>query len=261
MPSEESGKRKVTPLVVVLVIVIVACIAGGIAGGMYLVNTYSQIRDVENSQSMAPALPGELSENQANPIDFAALSGQNADIYSWIYLPNTTINYPVCQSADNDSYYLDHNASHGETELGAIFSEHQFNNRDYQDRVTILYGHNGFGDTMFTDLHKFEHQDFFNANEKVYVYAPGHVYTYEIVSAFMSDERHLMGKYNFQDERGFARFLNDIQNPNAIGANVRPVALDESSKVLVLSTCNTGALEATGRYIVCGVMVDDRPTQ
>ena len=33
-----------------------------------------------------------------NPIDFKSLQQQNSDIYSWIYIPNTNVNYPVLQS-------------------------------------------------------------------------------------------------------------------------------------------------------------------
>ena len=254
-------KRKITPVVIALVVILVICLVGGIAGGMYLVNTYAQIRDVENSQAMEPALPAEVNESQPNPIDFASLGEKNSDIYAWIYVPDTNINYPICQSADNDEFYLDHNAAKEETELGAIFSERRFNHADFNDRVTILYGHNGFGETMFSQLHKFEASDFFNSHDRFYVYAPGHIYTYQIMSAFMSDDRHIMGKYNLQTNNGFAQFVSEMKNPDGIGANTRSIELSYESKILVLSTCNTGALEATGRYLVCGVMVDDQPTK
>ena len=257
--SQASKKNKF--LIIALAVILVLCLAGGIAGGMYLVNTYAQIRDVENSQEMNPALPDEVNADQSNPIDFSSLHGQNPDIYAWLYIPGTNVNYPVCQSAADDAYYLDHTARKDESELGALFTERQFNNTDFQDRVTIIYGHNGFGDTMFTALHKFESSDFFNEHDKFYVYTPGHIYTYEIMSAFMADDQHIMGKYNLQTDIGFSQFVADIKHPSAIGANVRDVDVTYDSKLLVLSTCNTGALEATGRYLVCGVMVDDRQTK
>ena len=249
-----------TPLIIALAVILVICLVGGLMGGMYLIKTYAQIRDAENTQSMIPAIPEEMADHQANPIDFAALNDQNSDMYAWIYIPGTNVNYPVCQSSADDSYYLEHNAVNKQTDLGAIFSEHRFNNLDMQDKVTVLYGHNGFGDTMFTQLHNFEHSDFFAQHDKMYVYVPGHVYTYQIASAYMSGDEHLMGKYNFQTEDGFGNFLSDIQNPSALGANARQVSTSSDSKVIVLSTCNTGALESTGRYLVTGVMVDDRQT-
>ncbi|HAM15373.1 MAG TPA: class B sortase [Eggerthellaceae bacterium] len=258
---QSTSARRFSPIVIVLIAVLVVCLVGGVAGGLYLVNTYAQIRDVENAQSMQPTLPdlSDASQTVKNPISFAALGEENPDVYAWIYIPGTSINYPVCQSADNDAFYLTHNAKKEDSELGAVFSESQFNGKGFQDRVTILYGHNGYGDTMFTPLHNFERSEFFNGNDKVYVYTADRVRTYQVISSFMSDDQHLMGLYNFQDDSDFARFLQFVQNPSALGAQVRPVNLGADSKILVLSTCNTGALEATGRYLVCGVMVDDRP--
>ena len=259
--TDQRRSRKVSPLVIVLSIVFVVCIVGGIAGGMYLINTFTQIRDVENTKTIEPTLPENNSTPQDNPIDFASLEKANSDIYAWIYLPGTSINYPVCQNAEDASYYLTHNASKEESQLGAIFSEAQFNAKDFQSPVTILYGHNGYGDTMFAALHKFESSDFFNANDKFYIYAPGHIYTYEIVSAFMTDGSHLMGTYDFQSKTGMDQFVRTIKNPNSMGAMTRDVKAGVNDKYVVLSTCNSGALESVGRYVVCGVMTGDQPTK
>ena len=258
---QEKKRGKVTPLVVVLVIVIVACLCGGVAGGMYLVSTYAQIRDVENSQSVELKLPSDIAANDPNPVDFKSLDEQNPDIYAWIYIPGTDISFPVCQRASDDTFYLNHNVKGEESELGAIFTEAQYNHTDFQDPVTVLYGHNGFGDTMFTHLHDYESSEFLEKNDKAYIYCDGHVYTYKIFSAFMSDDAHLMAKYNFQTEEGMNEFIAGVQNPLILGINTLPVEVSAHDKFIVLSTCNTGALDSVGRYLVCGVMVDDQPTK
>lgn len=259
----EKKQRKVTPVVIALIVVLVLCLAGGIAGGMYLVNTYSQIRDIENSKALEPTLPKDVPDGSLmkSPIDFATLQSENPDIYAWIYLPSTDINYPICQSPSDMSYYLTHDASNKESQLGAIFTEYAFNNKNFQDPVTIVYGHNGFGDTMFTSLHNFESSEYFNDHDLFYIYTPDHVYTYKVISSFMSDGNHLMGAFNFQSADGFAQFVNYIEYPNVVGAITRPGNVQADSKLVVLSTCNSGGLESVGRYLVCGVMVDDQSVQ
>ena len=256
-------KRKLTPTVIVLIVVLALCLAGGIAGGVYLATTYSQISDVENSKALEPTLPKNVSDNtlMKNPIDFAALQSQNPDIYAWIYIPGTNINYPVCQNPEDGSFYLTHDANKKESQPGAIFSEAAFNNKDFQDPVTILYGHNGFGNTMFTQLHDYESSEFFDAHDTFYIYTKDHVYTYKVISAFMSDGNHLMGEFNFRLPAGFAQFVSYIENPNVVGAITRPGNVQADSKIVVLSTCNSGGLESIGRYLVCGVMVDDQSIQ
>ena len=49
------------------------------------------------------------------PIDFAQLQSMNPDIYAWIKIPGTVIDYPVVQSDTDNTYYLNHSV---EKEIG-----------------------------------------------------------------------------------------------------------------------------------------------
>ena len=57
------------------------------------------------------------------PIDFAQLKSMNPDIYAWIKVPGTVIDYPVVQSDTDNTYYLDHSVEKEEDKAGAIFTE------------------------------------------------------------------------------------------------------------------------------------------
>ena len=255
--SNTSPKKR-TPVIVALSAIIVICLAGAITGGVYVLNVNKQIADAENAANITPSTPEPTLEE--NPIDFDSLRKESKGIYAWIYVPGTKVNYAVCQSKDN-SYYLDHNEKREKSVLGAIFSE-TYNAKDFQDPVTILYGHNGAKNAMFGSLHKFSDKGFFKEHKEMYVYAPGHVYTYKIISAYTTNNRHLMGAYNFYNPDQLAAFPEQVKNPSSVDKNVRKkVELDASSKLLVLSTCNTGALAKSARYLVIGVMTHDQPTK
>ena len=107
-----------------------------------------------------------------NPIDFAALAGENPDIYAWIYIPETNINLPVLQHPSMDNFYIDHDRYGAYAVEGAIYSQ-MVNAKDFSDPVTLLYGHNLVEGTMFSQLHYFENKDFFAENETMYIYTPG----------------------------------------------------------------------------------------
>ena len=80
----------------------------------------------------------------------------NPDVYAWIDVPGTEISYPVLQSAEDNSYYLEHTIEGEKTLPGAIYSEN-YNSKDFSDYNTILYGHNMRNGTMFAGpLHDFE---------------------------------------------------------------------------------------------------------
>ena len=117
-------------------------------------------------------------------LDWNALWEQNEDIYAWIYIPNTNIDYPVLQHATDDTYYLEYNLDGSKGRPGCIYSEHKYNSKDFMDFNTALYGHNMRVGTMFATLHNFEDSTFFNENRYIYIYLPdGTVYVYDIFAA------------------------------------------------------------------------------
>lgn len=141
---------------------------------------------------------------------------------------------------------------------GAIYTQ-GVNRTDFTDPITVVYGHNGYKETMFTTLHKFEDSDFFNSHEYFYIYMPQHKLTYQIISAFKYDDRHIMNSFNFYDENDLANFQAEITNPSSALKNVRTnldTTIDKDSKIVVLSTCITN--QKSNRFLVCGVLVKMR---
>lgn len=217
----------------------------------------SYASNIEDSTEITS--PSEININKPeNPVDFDALIKKNPDIYSWIYMPETQINYPVCRHATEDNFYLDHDIYGNYSYAGAIYS--QFcNSREYSDRVTVLYGHNMADGSMFANLHRFKDKDFFDENKYFYIYTEDRKLTYEIVSAFVYDDRHIMNTFDFSDDKVFEDYLAMIKNPRSVSSNVRDeVSLDINDKIVVLSTClNSG----DGRYLVQGVLINDEQTK
>lgn len=78
------------------------------------------------------------------------------DIVAWIYIPGTTVDYPVVKGEDN-SYYLNHNHNGQYTANGAIFMDSQC---DSESQNVVIYGHNMNANIMFTDLMKMKSRDF-----------------------------------------------------------------------------------------------------
>ena len=191
-----------------------------------------------------------------NPYDFAYLTSQNPDIYAWIEIPNTNVNYPVLQSDHNDNFYIDHDFEKAYSYPGAIYS--QFcNKKAFSDRVTVLYGHNMKDGSMFATLHNFEDSGFFEANSGFSVHTADKRLDYEIVAAFDYDDRHIMNSFDFSDDKVYSDFLQSVQSPHAVNGNVRQgVTLGTEDKLLILSTCrNFGE----GRYLVVGRLKSETP--
>ena len=205
-----------------------------------------------NAKSYTMAQP----ENEE--IDFDELMQINPDVYAWITIPNTNVDYPVAQSMSdgNDSFYLEHNIYRQYQFSGTIYSEVK-NHTDFHDRVTVLYGHNMLNGSMFASLHYFEDPEFFENNNTIFVMTKDKVLTYLVYSAYTYDDRHILNSYNMDDDTVFQEYLDFTLDPRSYNGNVREgVELNTDNRILTLSTCTNGA--ANTRFLVQGVLVDER---
>lgn len=256
--GEEKSSKNKAGKIIISIIGILMIIAGSILFGYHLYNEKVARDNAEQISSIA----NTTSSSKENPIDFASLQAQNEDIYAWIKIPDTEVDYPMCQSKEDDFFYLRHSAlDKSWSAAGAIYTE-SWNTTKFTDRVTVVYGHNGYDDTMFTTLHKFEDEDFFNEHPYYYVYTPDSILTYQVISAFKYDNRHILNSFELRDDDVFEGFIEMIRNPSSSKKNVRTDLdlkdITIKNKIMVLSTCITN--QKSSRYLVCGVLIKNEKT-
>ena len=257
--GDSDKKRRATILKGVFVVLLL--VAVGCGGYVLYMNHLEQQRAEEMSATGKPATKVESKGKELpdNPIDFAPLIQENADIYAWLYIPGADINTPLLQSTTDDLFYLDHDKDGKYDPYGTAFSQ-MANARDFSDPVTVIYGHVNGG--VFHNLHYFEDADFFNESGEFYIYTPGHILTYKIVSAYQYDDRHILNSFNFADPAVRQNYFNSVCNPDALLKNVRDgVTLDADSKIVQLSTCMLDSSQGNSRYIVSGVLTSDQETK
>lgn len=263
--QKENGSEKRNPVFLIVVALILLLILAGLAylGRMWYVDYASEknAKGIEEfiSETTAPVQSTTL-QLADNPVDFASLQEKNSDLYAWIKVPGTRVNYPIAQG-DDDSFYLHHDYLKNYLFAGTIYTE-LCNSKDFSDPITLVYGHNMYASegTMFTTLHNFEDKKFFDSHKTFNVYTPGHILTYNIFSVFIYDNRHIMNSYDFSFDKDLNEFQQTMLNPHSVLAYVREGAsLDKDSKVVVLSTCCSG--DKSVRFLVCGELVKDEPTK
>lgn len=202
---------------------------------------------------MTEALTEETEPPVEIPIDFAALQQENPDIYAWIQVEGTDVDYPIVQHAEDNAFYLNHSVTGEEAIEGAIYTE-DYNSLDFEDPNTVIYGHNMKNGTMFRTLHNFEDRDFFDEHRDVTIYLPDEIRHYEIFAAYLYDSRHILQTYDFSDERIFERYLDEILAIRDMSSFIDSSAeLDKDSRIITLSTCYKGMKDK--RYLVQAVLV------
>ncbi len=200
---------------------------------------YQTLQNKVVTSSPITTLPDKPYQS-ALSIDFDALCKENADIIGWIYCPDTPINYPVVQGKNNEQYIradLYGNYLAG----GTIFADCR-NSEIEQDENLIIYGHNMNNNSMFASLTNYKKQSYFDSHPKLYLYTP--LADYEIECAYGATIKADHDIYRLHPD---TETLHNLQQSSTF---VSPVTLQESDKLITLSTCSYDYNDA--RYVLVG---------
>lgn len=210
------------------------------------------VRDEENNEAGTEETAENSSVYEGCPVDFEGMWKVNPDVYAWITIPGTVIDYPILQHATDNTYYLNYNIDGSYGYPGCIYTEN-LNSKDFQDNNTVIYGHNMKNGSMFGGLHKFEDASFFEKNSTVIIYTPQKQLNYTIFAAYVYDDRHLLYSFDFEDEAVYSNYIDDILNMRSMNANLRKdVSVTGDSKIITLVTCM--ANQPTKRLLVQAVL-------
>ena len=193
-------------------------------------------------------------QREVIPVKFEELQAVNPDVYAWITVPDTDIDYPILQHASDNSYYLMHNIDGSYGYPGCIYTEN-LNSKDFTDNNTVIYGHNMKNGSMFAQLHKYEDPDFFDANREVLIYLPEEVLHYTVFAAYIYDDRHLLYSFDFADPDVYQKYLDSVFSTRNMSANIdKNTTVTKDDQIITLVTC-IGS-QPNNRLLVQAVLTD-----
>lgn len=245
-------------IVIGSVVVIIAFVGIMINGYVQTNRAYEQIENEYVNLSMSYVTEDKdiesKDEGMIRRVDFESLTAKEDDIYAWLYIPDTNVDYPILQSGDDkedDDYWLNHNLDGTSGYPGTIFTERMFG-KDFKTFNTVIYGHNMKNQTMFGALHNMANEDYFAAHEFIYVYTEKATYKYQIVCASTISDAHLAVAYNgYKTEEQRQQFLDYIMsNAKCSRGNINTGVYDN---YITLSTCTSSD---TQRFVVLAKCVD-----
>lgn len=210
----------------------------------------------EQGQMQADETGKEISNESAKDarVDFAVLKERNPEIFAWIYIPDTEIDYPVLQSMQGDDFYKNHNAGGEEDADGAVYIE-LANLDNMCDFNTVLHGSSRTG--SFADLEKFRDPDFFEDHEKVYIYLDGNVLTYTVFAAYERENTGLLHSYDFTFLSGCQDFLDDLYGRRDLRMNLRDGWEGVNPYHFLITLTAESGEDAETQYVVVAVMTHD----
>lgn len=220
--------------------------------------------DTEDSEEMTETEETDILAERGIDIpekylDWDALHEENADIYAWIYVPDTDVDYPVLQHPTDNSYYLNYNIDGTKGYPGCIYTE-DYNSKDFSDRHTVIYGHNLKSGLMFSSLHNFEDEELFNEDHYIFIYTEDYVFVYQIFGAYEYDSVHLLANEDMENEYVFEDFIKSVYEEDGKVANIREdIEVTAENQIVTLSTC-TSDHNSNRRFLVSGVLLNPKQT-
>ncbi len=181
-------------------------------------------------------------------VDFVGLKSEIPDVIAWIQIPALEISYPVVQGKDN-AYYLQHMPSGETSKNGSIFVDYH-NHADFSDKNTIVYGHNMKDKSMFGTLDNYQNKELYQQYPCFYIYIPGYVLEYQIISCYAGRIGSVGYTYGFPEQEDFQVFLEQILSCAGYDTGVNVTTED---RIVTLSTCVNSNRDY--RYLIHGKLV------
>lgn len=190
--------------------------------------------------------PGTPEEEKS----FGELQALNPEVFSWLTVYGTNIDYPVAQAKDNQKYV--NTDALGEYALtGAIFLD-SGNSIDYTDFNSILYGHHMEKKAMFGELGEFSKKDFFDRHPYGNLYYGGKDHGLEFF-VFLHTDAYDWDTFspNIQGDAQQQAYLEMLLDK---AMHIREVGVTSKDRIVLLSTCS---LETTnGRDLLAARITD-----
>lgn len=137
-----------------------------------------------------PVLPALELESEQEPVQeevtafdkYADVYAQNSDLVGWVSIPGTRIDYPVMQTKDNPDFYLKHAFDKSYSSYGVPYVQENCD-IGVSDNL-VLYGHHMNNGSMFSDLCKYESEDFYREHKIIHFDTLESFGEYEVIAAF-----------------------------------------------------------------------------
>jgi sortase B len=264
---KKKKNKKIIFLILAVLFAVVACVCV-----VFIVRDYHQrkvaassmeelkvnaVKDSSNKiiESAKEQLKSYEIEIPEKDIDFDSLQKANSDIYAWVYVPGTEVDYPVFQREGEDSYYLMHNMDGSEGYPGVIYTQGSVNSKDFTDPNTVLCGHNMKDGSMFATLHRFEDKDFFDEHRYIYIYTPEKVFVYKIYAAYTYSDTHILKAIDISTKAAFQNYIDSIYALNGITDNFADdIKATADNHIISLMTCTSVDDQ---RYYVQGILLNE----
>ena len=181
---------------------------------------------------------------------YAPLYAQNPDLFGWIEIKDTVVNYPVMHTPDDPEFYLHRAFDRSDAYSGVPFLDA---NCFLDCGNYIVYGHNMKNKTMFKTITYYADKSYWQEHPIIRFDTLYETGTYDVVAAFYSQiySANAVGVfpyYQYTDLRKEQTFTEYAQQVKSAALYETGIDLEYGDQLLTLSTCEYH--KTNGRFVV-----------
>ena len=228
-------------------------------------NPDMQVQTSSDTSASAPGIAGAsaqegsdaretqpIASDEALPMlsAYAPLYAQNPDLFGWIEIADTVVNYPVMHTPEDPEFYL-HRAYDGTSAYSGV----PFLGGDcfLGCGNYIVYGHNMKNGTQFATIPKYSSEAFWREHPTIRFDTLYETGLYDVVAAFYSQaySANAVGVFRYyqftdlRDEERFEEYAAQVKKASLYDTGIE---LEYGDQLLTLSTCEYH--RTNGRFVV-----------
>lgn len=231
------------------IIVTVTALVGAAALGLWLFSVHDRAANIDPSPISGGA--GEGGEDDGFPVvDWDYWLSVNPDIVAWVSVPGTEIDYPVVQaSADDPTFYLDHDVYHGWNPYGCPYLDTGCAERGIDSPLALMFAHHMNDGSMFSAFAGYSDRGFAEAHDEVLLQTPEKKIRLKVIAADVVDSNVEYKRLEFATDDEFDSWLGELLDE-------ADVVLDEDAQaesVKAFCTCSYGRWSGHERTIVYAI--------
>ena len=203
----------------------------------------------EAPQETIPETTAPVSHARFILPEYLDLFGKNGDMFGWVRIEGTALDYPVMYTPKRPEYYLSHDFDRKKSESGIPFMDASC----YEGCGNyLIHGHNMHHNGMFAPLLKYENHEFWQNHSTIYFDTMYETGVYEVMAMFRSkvyeaDEDGLR-YYAYTDLTDESRFNYFVEKVKIASIYETGVTAEFGDELLTLSTCSYHT--DNGRFVV-----------
>lgn len=247
-------KKKILPFITLLLVLVML-----VSGAMIAKEWLERRRDIKGFEKLEEIIISETQDNEAventeqsevsqkrSMRNLEPLFEANGDCMGWIYISDTSVNYPVMYTPQEPQKYLRKNFDGEYSASGVPFLDG--NSTPDCDNL-IIYGHNMKNGTMFSDITQYRNKEFFEKHSYIEFETADGLKTYRVFAVVCLKKTDKWYRNSlFENEKQYQNAIAEIKGRSLYDAGVTP---QYGEQLLTLSTCFGDSEDS--RIIVIGV--------